>query len=187
LGPVLADDFTPAVSGRVVQIDWWGTAPVLAGAAGDLWEITFHSDSASAPSFPYIAQHFVTAAGTDPDGDGIYLFTSSWTPQDVVLTGGQDYWFSVANGSASSASPWNWADALGAGPTVGSEQYDAMVSVGGDPSTVAGPHDGPWSSISDQDFAFRIWVEVPEPATLALMSLGLAGIGFRRQRNKIAA
>jgi hypothetical protein len=49
------------------------------------------------------------------------------------------------------------------------------------------PNDGPWSSISDQDFAFRIWVEVPEPATLALMSLGLAGIGFRRQRNKIAA
>ncbi|MCB1760155.1 MAG: PEP-CTERM sorting domain-containing protein [Gammaproteobacteria bacterium] len=186
-GPVLADDFTPAVSGRVVRVDWWGTAPVTAGAASDLWEITFHSDSSGAPSWPAIAQHFVSAAGVDSDGDGIFFFSANWSPMDVLLTSGQDYWFSVANASASSSTPWNWADALGAGPTVGSEQYDAMRSVGGAPSVVAGPHDGPWSSITDQDFAYRIWVEVPEPATLTLMSLGLVGLGFRRHRNKSSA
>lgn len=181
-GPVLADDFTPSVSGRVVQIDWWGSAGI-AGAPNS-WEVTFHSDNPiGTPSFPFLSQHFLNATGVDLDGDGVFSFSGSWNPQDLVINAGQDYWFSVANASTNN---WLWANP-GAGPTVGSEQYDALQSVGGLPSIVAGPHDGPWLATSTgQDFAFRIWVGVPVPATLALVGLGLAGIGFQHRRNKKA-
>ena len=179
-GPVLADDFTPSRSGSVTQIDWWGSAPILTGAA-DSWEITFHPDAGGAPSttFPTgkLSQHFVNAGGTDPDADGIYFYTAIWNPMDLFLSAGTDYWFSVANASGGT---WTWSNGLA--PTVGSEQYDAMVSTGVGPD--GGPHFGPWVGIADTDFAFRIHT-VPEPATLVLMMLGLAGLGFsiRGKRN----
>lgn len=173
-GPVLADDFNPAISGNVVQVDWWGS-PSIPGTVST-WEITLHSDNpAGTPSWPYISQHFVNAAGADPDGDGVFFFSAAWNPQDASLTAGQDYWFSVANASTNN---WTWANPGGLAPTVGTETYDALVSVGGDPSPVAGPHDGPWGALATagQDFAFRIWVDVPAPGTIPLFGLGALGL-----------
>ncbi|MFP4058718.1 MAG: PEP-CTERM sorting domain-containing protein [Candidatus Brocadiia bacterium] len=185
IGPVLADDFTPAVSGGVVQVDWWGSAPLVAGAP-DLWELTFHSDAGGVPAVTLpsggISQHFVNAGGGgDPDGDGVFFYSTAWNPVDVILWSGQDYWFSVAN----ALHGWKWANPGGAAPTVGTEQYDAVVSVGGAPSVIVGPHDGPWNALDAQDFAFRIWVEpayIPEPATLSLVGAGLAVLVRRRRK-----
>lgn len=176
-GPVLADDFTSSATGNVIRVDWWGNA----GVPGfpNRWEITFHNDDpAGTPSFPYLSQHFVDAGGVDPDMDGVFFYTASWNPEDMFVTAGEDYWFSVANASTNN---WVWANAGGAGPTVGSEQYTAAVSHGGTPSQIAGPHDGPWTSIYDtagnkQDFGFRIWVDVPAPGSMVLLSLGLLGL-----------
>ena len=179
-GPVLADDFTPAASGIVSRVDWWGSAP-LSSTGSDSWEITFHPDAGGAPDTAFataiLSQHFVTATGSDLDGDGIFFYSAMWSPMDLSLTAGTDYWFSVANASGAT---WTWANALA--PTVGSEQYAAMVSSG----ALGSPHFGPWSTALDAtgaptDFAFRIHV-TPEPGILALLGIGLAAIGFARKR-----
>lgn len=177
-GPVLADDFTSSVSGMVTSVEWWGSSPLVIGGV-DQWEITFHSDIGGTPSttFPtgVISQHFVSATGFDPDGDGIFHYQTVWNPQDMFVTAGVDYWFSVANASGST---WTWATGLP--PTVGSEQYDAVVSTGIGPD--GGPHFGPWTGIPDTDFAFRINA-VPVPAAVWLFGSGLIGlIGVARRK-----
>ena len=175
-GPVLADDFQSMISGNVYQVDWWGTQ-----AGSNSWEITFHPDNNGQPGVK-TAQHFVTAVGNDDDGDGIFSYSALWNPQDMFISAGVDYWFSVANAAAG----WNWANAGVA--SVGSEAYDAVVSTGVGPD--GGPHFGPWNGTRDvtgaptpEDFAFRIHV-VPEPATIAMLSLGLLGLAMRKRPAK---
>ena len=178
-GPVLADDFTSVKTGWVTTIEWWGSAPVNTSGT-DTFEVTFHPDVGGSPDTALatakLSQHFVNATGTDLDNDGIYHYSADWVPRDLFLVAGTTYWFSVANNLLT----WTWA--TGNAPTVGSEQYDAMVSTGIGPD--GGPHFGPWTGISGQDFAFRI--TVPEPATLGLFAIGIAGIGsLRHKRSKI--
>ena len=194
-GPVLADDFTAARSGRVARIEWWGSAALTGNI--DQFEVTFHNDAGGFPDDTDatglvqsanggISQHFVSSAGSDADGDGVFQFGAAWTPKDITLVAGTDYWFSVANAQGLG---WLWADAGGLAPTVGSEQFTAQESTGVGPN--GGPHFGPWVGLSasptaqvKQDFAFRIFVEAPEPGTMAVFAVGLAGLSLLRRRKR---
>lgn len=183
-GPVLADDFVAASSGTVSSVTWWGSG----ASVDDEWEITFHANSsANDPAYPLISQHFVTGiVGTDANTDGVWEFTANWIPQDTFLTSGTQYWFSVANGDNAL---WQWALAGPGGPQVGSENFFALESVGGDPSLVIGPHDGPWKLPDDgskpiqADLAFKISA-VPIPAAAPLFASALALFGFMGWRKK---
>ncbi len=177
-GPVLADDFFSNVTGTVKGIEWWGAAP-LSGSGTDQWEATFHFDASGVPGatppFGGLSQHFVTATGTDLDGDGIFHYVAAWNPADMFIQAGTGYFFSIANASGST---WTWAN--GAAPTIGFELWDAAVSTGIGPN--GGPHFGPWNTIDDANFAFRIIVA--EPAIVALTGIGLLAIAFSHRRRK---
>jgi hypothetical protein len=190
-GPVLADDFIPAIGGVVSAVHWWGSQ----AAPADVWEVTFHRDAggtptglpgapAGTPAAYYEAQHFVGATGVDPDGDGIFKFSAAWTPMDMTIAAGTPYWFSVANGTPG----WSWAAPTAGGPQIGAENLSALVSVGAPQSPgLVGPHDGPWAPLTagaKTDFAFRIDV-APVPPALALLVTALGGLAFLSRRHAV--
>ncbi len=163
-GPVLADDFTPAVSGDITLVEWWGSAPITPDNQ-DEFEITIHDNVDPLTGEPDqtlpsggIAQVILPVQGFDPDGDGVYQYSLSVddsSPLNIFLNAGQSYWFSVANSNCLEFGPepgpgcldgWTWADAGGIAPTVGSENFTAVSSIGVGPN--GGPHFGPWDQIT---------------------------------------
>ncbi|MCP5151250.1 MAG: PEP-CTERM sorting domain-containing protein [Ectothiorhodospiraceae bacterium] len=201
-GPVLADDFQTAVEGRVVRVDWWGSGPLAGAPDPDEWEITFHYDDAgvpaqTAPSGGFLQFFANTSGDGDPDGDGVHEYSAAVDDFPILVKPGGRYWFSVANFQCTTPGTdpdgpacdegWTWGYAGGAGPTVGAEAYDPVVSFGVGPN--GGPHFGPWNvAEAGVDFAFRIWVEpeVPEPLTLGLMAIGVVAAGAARRRRTSA-
>ncbi|WP_239488914.1 hypothetical protein [Luteitalea sp. TBR-22] len=187
-GPVLADDFDPARSGKVLEAEWWGSM-----ATSPLWELTLHrghlsggpgSSGEPIPDPAFFVKTFVNATGEDPDGDGVYYYRTSLPGTFAVNAGprpfGSEYWFSIANAD----DEWTWAMA-GAGPTVGDEHWYAVQSTASPlPVCEGGPHCGPWTPLAGHDFAYRLSVPEPSMLTLGGLSLILSGLKLRRRTRR---
>lgn len=185
-GPVLADDFQPAGSGRITSVTWWGS-----GAGTNHWELAFHTNAAagepnvdSSLQGALVKYTDVVANGiADPAHPGLFRFTAdlsgltgSGVAPFMTVSAGADYWFTAAN----HLNGWTWADAL-AGPSIGNEMFNAHQSIGGAGLCGdGGPHCGPWVD-EHTDLAFAV-TTIPEPGNLALLMAGLGVVGMMASR-----
>ena len=171
-----ADDFTLQPGNTTIKdVHWWGIYSSANTPATDNFTIRIFDDETGNPS-----TSFQTIYAGDPGRvDTGIDFTFSFGKFDVyeywvkvpaiTLAPDTTFWLSVVNDTSDDTDDdWAWVTSA----VVGNTHYRTSDA-------------NPWSLITGPfgdgtELAFHL--TVPEPGTLALLGLGLAGIGFSRKR-----
>jgi len=165
-----ADDFVLQSGQNVIyDVHWWGFYGSEIQPSTDDFTVRIFADSGSSSpgSTPLETIVFLGDINRElySSGNGAGSMYSYWAYIDPIsLVPGDTYWLSIVNNTPDEPS-WSWATASGVDSSFG--RHDDTSA---------------WQAY-DREFAFQL-TSIPEPSILALLSFGLAGLGFTRRRMK---
>lgn len=171
----IADDFTLSATATINGVNWWGayTPNNQSGAVPDDFTIRIIDNLFNLVAEINVGTVARFNTGLDNAlGLDIYGYEVTFSP--FALTAGQ-YLLSIVNNTVGDGDfeRWSWQSTANITGNIGQFRRSDGVPLTGY---------GGWQDASS-DFAFNI-TAVPEPGTLALLGIGLLGIGLSRRREK---